>query len=230
MTIQINALRKTYGSFECSVDELFIESGQTIKLYGNNGAGKTTLLRLLLNLIPADGGDILVDGMSVVNDFDWRKKTAAYLDEGFQIPFLTVDEYLRFLLDVYGCPVPTELNLHQTYGGLIDQDFDPSVRVGKLSAGNRVKAGLLGVFMVTPSLLVLDEPFAHLDPRSKAGLISLIDSYRHDHPDATIILSSHDISITNRIVGRNLVMRKGQIIYDGMDHETSASEIESLLM
>ena len=59
MTIQINALRKTYGSFECSVDELFIESGQTIKLYGNNGAGKTTLLRLLLNLIPADGATYL---------------------------------------------------------------------------------------------------------------------------------------------------------------------------
>jgi ABC-2 type transport system ATP-binding protein len=230
MTIQINALRKTYGTFECSVDDLFIQSGQTIKLYGNNGAGKTTLMRLLLNLIPADEGDIQIDGMSVVNEFDWRKKTTAYLDEGFQIPFLTVDEYLRFLLDVYGCPVPTDLNLHQTYGGLIDHDFDPSVRVGKLSAGNRVKAGLLGVFIVSPSLLVLDEPFAHLDPRSKAGLIALIEAYQKEHPNATILLSSHDISITNRIAGRNLVMRKGQIIYDGMDHETSATEIESLLM
>src|SRR6202034_3184739 len=79
------------------IPSLECHNGQLIGLVGNNGAGKTTLFRLLLDLVRADKGQVLSKEHNVATTEDWKKYTAAYLDEGFLIHYLTPEEYFYFI-------------------------------------------------------------------------------------------------------------------------------------
>ena len=96
--ISINHLSKSYnGKLAVDIPQLQIETGEIIGLVGNNGAGKTTLFRLVLDLVRADKGEILSKEKNVTLTEDWKHYTAAYLDEGFLINYLTPEEYFYFV-------------------------------------------------------------------------------------------------------------------------------------
>src|SRR6186713_1395183 len=96
--ITVNNTLKSYnGNTVVNIAQLSIRSGEIVGLVGNNGAGKTTFFRLLLDLVRADKGEILSDGKDVATTEDWKKYTAAYLDEGFLINYLTPEEYFYFV-------------------------------------------------------------------------------------------------------------------------------------
>ena len=79
------------------IPSLEINKGETIGLVGNNGAGKTTFFRLILDLVKAERGEILSKDKNVASSEDWKSYTAAYLDEGFLIGYLTPEEYFYFI-------------------------------------------------------------------------------------------------------------------------------------
>ena len=96
--IKITNLRKSYNGVDAvNIDQLEIHPGEVIGLVGNNGAGKTTLFRLLLDLIRRNEGEILSKGNSITQSEDWKTYTAAYIDEGFLIDYLTPEEFFYFV-------------------------------------------------------------------------------------------------------------------------------------
>src|SRR5688572_26499719 len=96
--ISITNLRKTYqGVHAVDIDRLQVNAGEIIGLVGNNGAGKTTFFRLLLDLVRSDDGEILSKGKPVGSTEEWKSYTAAYIDEGFLIDYLTPEEYFYFV-------------------------------------------------------------------------------------------------------------------------------------
>src|SRR6187549_2369855 len=96
--ITITDLRKTYNGINAvEIDHLEIFKGEVVGLVGNNGAGKTTFFRLLLDLIRADDGVVLSKGKQVTENEEWKSYTAAYIDEGFLIDYLTPEEYFYFV-------------------------------------------------------------------------------------------------------------------------------------
>src|SRR5687768_1551921 len=96
--IQIQNLKKIYnGVTVVDVPQLTIHKGETIGLVGNNGAGKTTLFRMMLDLIRADSGEFISKEHNVAHTDNWKNYTAAYLDEGFLIDYLTPEEYFYFI-------------------------------------------------------------------------------------------------------------------------------------
>ncbi len=213
--ITILNIAKSYnGNVVVNIPSLEITAGEIIGLVGNNGAGKTTLFRLLLDLIRADKGEILSKGKNVATTEDWKKYTAAYLDEGFLIQYLTPEEYIYFVG-----------NLHQLSRADVDEFlrgfeafFDGSVLssgkyIRDLSKGNQFKVGIAACLLQSPEVLVLDEPFANLDPSSQMRLIKMIKELPLKKK-VTVFISSHDLNHVTDVCHRILLMEKGRIIKD----------------
>lgn len=96
--ISIKNISKSYNNkIAVGIEKLEIKQGELIGLVGNNGAGKTTLFRLLLDLVRGDSGEVFLKDKNVAVSEDWKKFTAAYLDEGFLIGYLTPLEYFYFV-------------------------------------------------------------------------------------------------------------------------------------
>lgn len=216
MRVEIENLLKRYGQhFELRVSSLRIEEGETFGLVGNNGAGKTTFLRLLLDLIYADEGTIRIDGREIAGRDDWKVHVGSYLDESFLLDFLTADEYFEFTGATYGLArkqVHDALESYRTF--FTDRILGERTRyVRDLSVGNKKKVGLIAALFVRPELLVLDEPFANLDPGSQRLLLKELRQENAER-GTTMIISSHDIGHVTEVCDRIAVLEDGRIVRD----------------
>ena len=98
MDIEIKDLKKVYGTQTVvDIKELTIHAGELIGLVGNNGAGKTTLMRLILDLIKADEGFVMSNGIKVNESEAWKQYTGSFIDGRFLIDFYTPEEYFTFI-------------------------------------------------------------------------------------------------------------------------------------
>lgn len=213
--IEISNLRKSFGEKRaCDIPQLSIGSGEIIGLVGNNGAGKTTLFRLMLDLLKPDNGNVTLDGIDVAQSEDWKTFTGAYIDNGFLIDFLTPEEYFEFIAKVASIS-KDQLNertamFEQFTGGEV---FGRNALIRNLSAGNKQKVGIISALITCPKLLILDEPFNFLDPSSQNHLKHIIEEYRQA-TNATVIVSSHNLTHTIDISTRILLMEQGEIKRD----------------
>lgn len=220
--IKIENLKKKFGDTEaCDIPNLEIGSGEIIGLVGNNGAGKTTLFRLMLDLLKADSGNVSIDGIPINKTEEWKLFTSAYIDSGFLIDFLTPQEYMDFIAQAAGMTEDwrNQLSAEEQsslshLSQFMGEDFfrHPSL-IRELSSGNKQKLGIMGAIISMPRLLILDEPFNFLDPSSQNNLKKLLVDYNRT-TNATIIISSHNLTHTIDISRRILLMEKGNIIMD----------------
>jgi ABC-2 type transport system ATP-binding protein len=224
--ITINDLVKTYnGKVAVNIPQLEIDNG-IIGLAGNNGAGKTTLFRLLLDLVKADSGQVLSNGKAVAKTEDWKSYTAAYIDEGFLIPYLTPEEYFYFVGKLHN---RSKADVDEMLAGLTTF-FDGSIlKSGKyirdLSKGNQFKVGIAACLLQEPEIMILDEPFANLDPSSQIRLIHMMKEL-NAKKQMTILVSSHDLNNITDVCTRILLMEKGLIIKDLQTSSDTLNELE----
>ncbi|MEE1884264.1 ABC transporter ATP-binding protein [Pedobacter flavus] len=223
--IEIINLIKSYGGKEVvHIDHLKIEAGETIGLVGNNGAGKTTLFRMILDLIKPDSGEILSKGINVQKSDEWKSYTASYLDEGFLIDYLTPEEYFEFIGNLY------QINMADVEEFLIKQKeffngeiLNRNKYIRDFSKGNQNKVGIAAALLQHPEVLILDEPFANLDPSTQIRLKNKLKSTL----GLTSLISSHDLNHVTDLCDRIILLEKGKIIKDFKTNESSLSELES---
>jgi ABC-2 type transport system ATP-binding protein len=213
--ITVNNLRKSYkGIPAVAIEQLEIFGGEVIGLVGNNGAGKTTFFRLLLDLIRADAGEILSKGKSVTSNEAWKSYTAAYIDEGFLIEYLTPEEYFYFVGKLNQLSKADVDDFLQQYSPFFDEAIlNKGKYIRDYSKGNQFKIGIVAALLTNPELLILDEPFANLDPTTQLRLVDMIKQMAADK-SMCIIVSSHDINHIAEVSSRILLMEKGSIIKD----------------
>lgn len=224
--ISIKNLKKTYKGIDAvNIEALEIYAGEVIGLVGNNGAGKTTFFRLLLDLIRANSGEILSKGNLVTVTEEWKSYTAAYIDEGFLIDYLTPEEYFYFVGKLNQLSKADVDDFLQSYQVFFD---DTILQKGKyirdFSKGNQFKIGIIAALLTKPELLILDEPFANLDPTTQLRLVAMIKQLAADHR-MCIIVSSHDINHVSEVSSRILLMEKGKIIKDIAGGEAAYDEM-----
>jgi len=224
--ISIKNLKKSYKGIDAvDIGALEIQAGEVIGLVGNNGAGKTTFFRLLLDLIRSDEGEILSKGNDVTKTEEWKSYTAAYIDEGFLIDYLTPEEYFYFVGKLNRLSNADVDDFLQTYSAFFD---DAILNKGKyirdFSKGNQFKIGIIAALLSNPELLILDEPFANLDPTTQLRLVDMIKMMAAAKR-MCILVSSHDINQVSEVSSRILLMEKGKIIKDIAGGETAYEEL-----
>lgn len=224
--IVITDLKKCFGeTVACDIPSLHIRKGDVLGLVGNNGAGKTTLFRLMLDLLKPDSGCVTLDGINPSESEDWKESTAAYIDEGFLIDYLTPEEYFAFLGKVSGiaqAEVDERLKEYEHLAG--GEVFGQKKLIRNLSAGNKQKVGIIAALLRRPQLLILDEPFNFLDPTSQIVLKHTLTDYAREQ-QATLVISSHNLQHTVDISTRIVLLEKGHVIRD-LDNTDLAAKQE----
>lgn len=227
MMIQIKNLVKTYGNKTVvNIENLQFDKGETIGLVGNNGAGKTTFFRMLLDLIRPNAGEVLSKDENVSNSGHWKSYTASYLDEGFLIDYLTPEEYFVFIGSLHNMSKPDVAEYIQQYQEFFNGEVLNSGKyIRDFSKGNQNKVGIAAAFMQKPELLVLDEPFANLDPSTQIRLKSLIKDLKNQQ-QVTTLISSHDLNHVTDVCDRIILMEKGVIIQDLQKNENTLQQLQ----
>lgn len=248
MKIELSNLEKHFGTNTAvDIKSFTINNGDILGLVGNNGAGKTTLFRLMLDLLKVDEGVVTmhpsaygvelgpsslklspdggVVGGSPINPAlseDWKAYTGAYIDDGFLIDFLTAEEYFDFIGRVSGMTkeqiAERLVYFEPLMGGEI---LNQKKYIRDFSAGNRHKVGIIAALLNRPELVILDEPFNFLDPRSQNMLKKILVEYNKE-TGATVIVSSHNLQHTTEISTRIALLEHGVIIKDLDNHDAEA--------
>ena len=222
--IKIENLKKNFGeTTACDIPSFTINNGDILGLVGNNGAGKTTLFRLLLDLLKADEGNVWIDDINPTESEDWKQQVGAYIDEGFLIDFLTPEEYFAFLGKVSGMTqqdVDERLKDFERFAN--GEIFGQKKLIRNLSAGNKMKVGIISALLRKPKTVILDEPFNFLDPTSQLVLKHLLTDYAQQ-TGATVLISSHNLQHTVDISTRIALLEHGVIIRDLANSNGSAT-------
>lgn len=226
--ISIENLTKTYENKEVlNIDQLSIKKGERFGLVGNNGAGKTTLFNLILDLVKPNTGQVLNNNVPVHQSEDWKKHTAAFIDEGFLIGYLTPEEYFYFVGELRG------LNESQVDSWLEEFEvfFNAEVLgqkkyIRNLSKGNQKKVGLVSAFLGNPQCVILDEPFANLDPSSQIRFKEIVKK-QIENRTTTFLISSHDLNHVTEVCERIVLLEKGLPIKDLTTDSDTFTQLES---
>lgn len=225
--IEVKNLSKSYSTTEVlNVEELYIPKGETFGLVGNNGAGKTTLFSLLLDLIKASSGHVILQDIDVAKSEDWKFYTGSYIDESFLIGYLTPDEYFRFIGKLRGMnQEDISLFLKQFEEFFRDEVLGVKKYLRDLSKGNQKKVGIVAALMGNPEVIVLDEPFANLDPTTQFRLRKILEEFSKER-ETTFLISSHDLNHVAEVCDRIVVLEKGRVVKDMMKTEATLQELE----
>ena len=226
--ISIENLTKTYEKKEVlNIDQLSIKKGERFGLVGNNGAGKTTLFNLILDLVKPNTGQVLNNNVPVHQSEDWKKHTAAFIDEGFLIGYLTPEEYFYFVGELRG------LNESQVDSWLEEFEvfFNGEVLgqkkyIRNFSKGNQKKVGLVSAFLGNPQCVILDEPFANLDPTSQIRFKEIVKK-QIENRITTFLISSHDLNHVTEVCERIVLLEKGLPIKDLTTDSETFTQLES---
>ena len=206
LAIQVVGLTKRYGARRGVEDVTFdVAEGEAFGFLGPNGAGKTTTIRLLLGFLRPTSGRATLFGGDAFTDASRLHGRVAYLgsDPGF-LGELTAAEQLDYLGALRGIP-------RRAWAPLAERlELDPTVRIRRLSRGNRQKIGVVAAFMGHEPLLVLDEPTSGLDPLMQRQFLALAAEARAD--GRTLFLSSHNLVEAERACDRVAIIRDGRIV------------------
>ena len=221
-------LTKVYnGTTVLNIEHLDIPTGQSLGIVGNNGAGKTTFFSILLDLIQPTTGNIFNNEITVSQSEEWKSFTSSFIDESFLIGYLTPEEYFYFIGDL------REQNKADVDALLLTfEDFFHGEILGKrkylrdLSKGNQKKVGIVAALIGSPKVIVLDEPFANLDPTTQIRLKKIIKDITAQK-ETTILISSHDLIHITEVCERIVVLDKGDLVKDIMTSEATLDELET---
>lgn len=226
--ISTTNLSKSYnGITVLKIDQLEIPKGQSFGLVGNNGAGKTTYFSLLLDLIKPTTGSIVSNEIVVSESEDWKPFTSAFIDESFLIGYLTPEEYFYFIGELRGqnkADVDALVSQFEDFfhGEILNQ----KKYLRDLSKGNQKKAGIVAALIGNPEVIVLDEPFANLDPTTQIRLKGIIKDLAQTR-GVTVLVSSHDLMHVTDVCERIVVLEKGEVVKDLKTNEATLKELEA---
>ncbi|MFA5803125.1 MAG: ABC transporter ATP-binding protein [Melioribacteraceae bacterium] len=208
--ITLNNYSKHYGSLKAlSEINLSIPGGSLTFLVGPNASGKTTLIKSLLGLVKPTSGEIVVNGITLNGDYNYRKEIG-YVSQIANFPEnLTVDEIFRMVKDLrdnrtnYDEELVSDFQLEQAF----------KKRLKTLSGGTRQKVNVAVAFLFDPKIIILDEPTAGLDPVASSLLKDKI--LKENKKGKTIIFTSHILSEMEELAQNVVFLLEGKIFFNG---------------
>ena len=225
--ISVSNLSKTYkDTTVLAIESLELKSGEIIGLVGNNGAGKTTFFSLLLDLIKPTTGYIENAGVRVDQSEDWKQSTATFIDDTFLIGYLTPEEYLSFIAGLRNvAKADLDLFLERFKTFFNDEVLEQKKYIRDFSKGNQKKVGIVAALIGNPEIILLDEPFANLDPTTQIRLKVILKKLKEEK-DVTLMISSHDLNHVTEVCERIVLLEKGKVQKDIETNESTLKDLE----
>lgn len=213
---------KTHGDVRAlGPIDLTIRSGEAVALLGHNGSGKSTLLGIAAGALDPTDGSVSVGGAEAGSD-EARAAVSYVRDHPVLYEDISVRDHLDYLTRLHGSDPETEgVEVVLERLGLAHRADEVP---GSLSRGLRQKAGLAIAFSRPFDVLLIDEPFAGLDPDGKRALVDLITSARE--VGAACIVATHDLVMADRFT-RALVLQEGTVVFDGSPEDLADAGGES---
>lgn len=205
--IALNNVLKKRGGFTLEIDELIVNEGEVVGLIGNNGAGKSTLIRIFLSLIFPDQGTVTLykDNQPVSEPADWKQDVGFVFDDLFFYNEGTLDKLAQFMKRAYHSWD------QERFDRLAEQmELEHFKPVKNYSRGMRMKASLAAALAHEPAVLILDEPTAGLDTKTRKQMLAAIKK-EHETRNTTVIISSHILSDMENLVTNVVMLDNGSI-------------------
>lgn len=209
--IEVKNLVKRYGNHAAVNDLSFtVETGKVVGFLGPNGAGKSTTMNMITDYIAPTEGEVLIDGIDIMDEPELAKKNIGYLPEIPPLyPDLKVREYLSFVAELKKVSKKDrDIEVHKIMSKT--KTLDVSERLIKhLSKGYKQRVGLAGAMMGNPDILILDEPTVGLDPSQIIEMRELIRELSKNH---TVLLSSHIMQEISAVCDEIIIINEGKMI------------------
>lgn len=217
--IKFNKVTKIYQPDSIVLQDVSFEikKGEFVSIVGRSGAGKTTIVKLILGLENPTYGDVFFNGESVSNMDnnslqDMRKKIGGIYQDYKLLPMKTVYENVAYIMEIEGKKnneIETEVPKVLELIGLHEKmDSFPS----QLSGGEQQRLVIARAIVNHPEVIIADEPTGNLDPYNTYEVVSLLD--KMNQAGKTIILSTHDKEMINKLGKRVITIENGKIIRD----------------
>ena len=224
--LQVQGLRKSYGA-RTVVHEagLTVRNGEAVGLLGPNGAGKTTIFYMITGLVPADRGQITLDGMEITHlpMYQRARLGIGYLPQEASIfRGLSVEDNIRAVLEV---AEPNRKERERKLDALLEE-FDiarlrksPSIA---LSGGERRRCEIARALASSPTFILLDEPFAGIDPIAVGDIQDLVKHLKRR--GIGVLITDHNVRETLGLIDRAYIAHSGRILTEGTPEQIVANE------
>lgn len=213
--ISINHISKSF-SLKTVLNNINIpiQANSNYCLLGKNGAGKTTLINIMSDLIKPDSGEVLFDDLNYsTHEIEIKRNTGLLSEANYLMEELSGYEYLTFVGKLY--QIPKE-ELRKRIESLTNYFFDDSNEIKRnistYSTGMKKKLMFCSAVLHKPNILLLDEPFAGLDPVAANLTVDFLNKYRKDN--RIIFLSSHDLNYIEKVATHIGVLEGGNIVFN----------------
>lgn len=227
MILEARGLEKSYRGVPVAKDiMLHLNAGEVVGLLGPNGAGKTTVFHMIIGLVRPDQGEVYLDGdpITTLPMYLRARKGLGYLPQEPSIfRKLTVEENLTAVMEVQGVPFPERAHRVTTAMAQWGLGHIAMARASTLSGGERRRVELARALIVAPKVLLLDEPFAGLDPLTVVDLQERIAQLKA--MGIGILITDHNVQETLEITDRAYILHHGVVIVVGTPQEIMRSEL-----
>ena len=215
-TVEVSQITKSFGTTRAVDDISFVvERGEIFGLLGPNGAGKTTTIRMVLDLFRPDRGTVSVLGGPMTED---KKNRIGYMPEERGLyQDLALERCLVYLGTLKGLSTAEARQRVGTYLKQFDLAAHRDKKVKELSKGMQQKAQLINTILHQPELIIVDEPFAALDPVNTQMVKDLLLELRRQ--GASIIMSTHHMHHAEELCDRIVLIDKGRVVLEGALHD-----------
>jgi ABC-2 type transport system ATP-binding protein len=214
--VSVRHLRKSFGAKEVVRDVSFeVRAGEVFGLLGPNGAGKTTTIRMMLDLFKPDAGTIELLGGALTPA---RKDRIGYMPEERGLyPYMRVLDCLVYLGTLKGLTRQGAYHRAQMYLKRLDLFAQRHDKIETLSRGMTQKVQVIAAVLHKPDLLIIDEPFANLDPLNAQLVREIILQLRAQ--GKAVIMTSHQLALVEVLCDRIALIHRGRVVLQGTVRE-----------
>ncbi|HEX6489298.1 MAG TPA: ATP-binding cassette domain-containing protein [Candidatus Dormibacteraeota bacterium] len=205
----VRGITKRFGSLVAVNNLAFdVRPGEVFGFVGSNGAGKTTTMRIVMGVLEPDAGEVHWGGAPIT--FDVRRSTGYMPEERGLYPRMKIGDQLTFFGQLHGLSSPDAMAASSRWLDRFGLGERAADELQKLSHGNQQRVQLAAALVFKPQLLVLDEPFAGLDPEAVDAMSEVL----HEQAAAgtPVIFSSHQLEVVERLCDRVCIIRRGELV------------------